>query len=148
MGKKGGVETMMTYVWAAVIVAALLLEGVTMGLVAIWFVPGALVALILSLFSVPMPWQILAFGVLSAITLLLGLRIRRKKTKTNVDSLVGKTVLITEEVNNIEARGTGKLNGQVWSVRAKNPEEALVPGDLAIVVAIEGVKLICRKKNS
>ena len=137
---------MMTYVWAAVIVAALLLEGVTFGLVAIWFVPGALVALIMSLFSVPLPWQILAFGVISVITLFLGLKIRRKKTKTNVDSLVGKTVLITEEVNNIEAKGTGKLNGQVWTVRAKNPAEALAPGDLAIVVAIEGVKLICRKK--
>lgn len=137
---------MMTYVWAAVIVAALLLEGVTFGLVAIWFVPGALVALIMSLFSVPLPWQILAFGVISVITLFLGLKIRRKKTKTNVDSLIGKTVLITEEVNNIEAKGTGKLNGQVWTVRAKNPAEALVPGDLAIVVAIEGVKLICRKK--
>ena len=137
---------MMTYVWAAVIVAALLLEGVTFGLVAIWFVPGALVALIMSLFSVPLPWQILAFGVISVITLFLGLKIRRKKTKTNVDSLIGKTVLITEEVNNIEAKGTGKLNGQVWTVRAKNPAEVLVPGDLAIVVAIEGVKLICRKK--
>ena len=137
---------MMTYVWAAVIVAALLLEGVTFGLVAIWFVPGALVALIMSLFSVPLPWQILAFGVISVITLFLGLKIRRKKTKTNVDSLIGKTVLITEEVNNIEAKGTGKLNGQVWTVRANNPAEALVPGDLAIVVAIEGVKLICRKK--
>ncbi|MBE6621285.1 MAG: NfeD family protein [Ruminococcaceae bacterium] len=137
---------MMTYVWAAVIVAALLLEGVTFGLVAIWFVPGALVALIMSLFSVPLPWQILAFGVISVITLFLGLKIRRRKTKTNVDSLIGKTVLITEEVNNIEAKGTGKLNGQVWTVRAKNPAEALVPGDLAIVVAIEGVKLICRKK--
>lgn len=137
---------MMTYVWAAVIVAALLLEGVTFGLVAIWFVPGALVALIMSLFSVPLPWQILAFGVISVITLFLGLKIRRRKTKTNVDSLIGKTVLITEEVNNIEAKGTGKLNGQVWTVRANNPAEALVPGDLAIVVAIEGVKLICRKK--
>jgi membrane protein implicated in regulation of membrane protease activity len=137
---------MMTYVWAAVIVAALLLEGVTFGLVAIWFVPGALVALIMSLFSVPLPWQILAFGIISVITLFLGLKIRRKKTKTNVDSLIGKTVLITEEVNNIEAKGTGKLNGQVWTVRAKNPAEALVPGDLAVVVAIEGVKLICRKK--
>ena len=137
---------MMTYVWAAVIVAALLLEGVTFGLVAIWFVPGALVALIMSLFSVPLPWQILAFGIISVITLFLGLKIRRKKTKTNVDSLIGKTVLITEEVNNIEAEGTGKLNGQVWTVRAKNPAEALVPGDLAVVVAIEGVKLICRKK--
>ncbi|MBR2621448.1 MAG: NfeD family protein [Clostridia bacterium] len=137
---------MMSYIWAAVIVAALLLEGITLGLVSIWFVPGALVALIMSLFSVPLPWQILAFGVISVVTLFLGLKIRRKKTKTNVDSLIGKTVLITEEVNNIEARGTGKLNGQVWSVRAKDPSQALVPGDQAVVVAIEGVKLICLKK--
>ncbi|MBR5797959.1 MAG: NfeD family protein [Clostridia bacterium] len=137
---------MMSYIWAAVIVAALLLEGITFGLVSIWFVPGALVALVLSLFDVAMHWQILAFAVITVVTLFFGLKIRRKKTKTNVDALIGKIVLITEEVNNIEARGAGKLNGQVWSVRAKDPAQALVPGDQAVVVAIEGVKLICCKK--
>jgi membrane protein implicated in regulation of membrane protease activity len=62
--------------------------------------------------------------------------------------VIGQTVLITEEVNNIEGRGAGKLGGLVWSVRTQNPEEVLAPGDLAEVLSVEGVKLICRKKQS
>lgn len=137
---------MMTYVWASVIVGALLLEGVTLALVALWFVPGALAAMIMSLFDVAPLWQILAFASTSVLMLIIGLSIRRKKPKTNVESVIGQTVLITEEVNNIEGRGAGKLGGLVWSVRTQTPEEALVPGELAVVLSVEGVKLICRKK--
>lgn len=138
---------MLSYVWMAVVVVALLLEAITMGLVSIWFVPGALFALTLSLLNFELHWQIIAFAATSAVTLFLGLTIKRKKTKTNVDSVIGKTALIIEEVNNIEGRGTAKLGGQVWTARSKNPNETLLPGDQVIVLAVEGVKLICRKKT-
>jgi membrane protein implicated in regulation of membrane protease activity len=137
---------MMTYVWAAVIVGAMLLEGITLALVAIWFVPGALVGLVLSILTVSLPWQVGAFLVTTVLTFILGLKIRRKKSKTNVDALIGQVVVVTEEVNNIEGRGAGKLHGQFWTVRSQDASQALVPGDLAVVVAIEGVKLICRKQ--
>jgi membrane protein implicated in regulation of membrane protease activity len=137
---------MMTYVWAAVIVGAMLLEGITLALVAIWFVPGALVGLVLSLLTVSLPWQVGAFLVTTVLTFILGLKVRRKKSKTNVDALIGQVVVVTEEVNNIEGRGAGKLHGQFWTVRSQDASQALVPGDLAVVVAIEGVKLICRKQ--
>ena len=137
---------MMTYVWAAVIVGAMLLEGNTLALVAIWFVPGALVGLVLSLLTVSLPWQVGAFLVTTVLTFILGLKVRRKKSKTNVDALIGQVVVVTEEVNNIEGRGAGKLHGQFWTVRSQDASQALVPGDLAVVVAIEGVKLICRKQ--
>ena len=137
---------MMTYVWAAVIVGALLVEGVTLALVAVWMIPGALAALIMSLCSLPVPWQMVAFVSITLVTMILGFKIRRKKTKTNVDSVIGKTVLITEEVNNIEGKGAGKVGGLIWSVRTRDAAESLVPGDLAEVLSVEGVKLICRKK--
>ncbi len=137
---------MLSYVWMAVVVVALLLEAATMSLISIWFVPGALLALTLSLLNLELHWQIVAFAVTSVVTLFLGLTIKRKKTKTNVDSVIGKTALIIEEVNNIEGRGAAKLGGQVWTARAKNEKETLVPGDQVIVLAVEGVKLICRKK--
>jgi membrane protein implicated in regulation of membrane protease activity len=137
---------MLPYVWMAVVVVALLLEAITMGLISIWFVPGALVSLALSLVPLALHWQLIAFAAVSAVTLILGVTIKRKKTKTNVDSVIGKTALIIEEVNNVEGRGAAKLNGQVWSARSKNPDETLVPGDHVIVLAVEGVKLICRKK--
>jgi membrane protein implicated in regulation of membrane protease activity len=124
----------------------MLLEGITLALVAIWFVPGALVGLVLSILTVPLPWQVGAFLVTTVLTFILGLKVRRKKSKTNVDALIGKVVVVTEEVNNIEGRGAGKLHGQFWTIRAQDASQTLVPGDLAVVVAIEGVKLICRKQ--
>ena len=137
---------MMTYVWAAVVVGSMLLEGVTLALVAIWLLPGAVVGLLLSLLSVPLPWQIIAFVAITILTFILGFKVRRKKNKTNIDALIGQVLVVTEEVNNIEGRGAGKLNGQVWTIRTQDASDTLVPGDLAVVVAIEGVKLICRKQ--
>lgn len=138
---------MLPYIWMAVVVMALLLEAITMGLVSIWFVPGALVALTLSLVPMALHWQVIAFAGISAITLVLGLTIKRKKIKTNVDSVIGKTAVIIEEVNNVEGRGAAKLNGQVWTARSGHPDEILVPGDHVMVLAVEGVKLICSKKQ-
>ena len=138
---------MLSYVWVGVVVMALLLEAITMGLVSIWFVPGALFALTLSLLNFEPYLQIIVFAATSVVTLFLGLTLKRKKTKTNVDSVIGQTALIIEEVNNIEGRGAAKLGGQIWSARAKNPSETLLPGDQVVVLAVEGVKLICRKKT-
>ena len=138
---------MLPYIWMAVVVMALLMEAITMGLISIWFVPGALVALTLSLVPLALHWQMIAFAGISAITLILGVTIKRKKTKTNVDSVIGKTALIIEEVNNVEGRGAAKLNGQVWTARSNHPDETLVPGDHVMVLAVEGVKLICSKKQ-
>ena len=43
---------MLSYIWIAVLVVMLLLEGAAPGLVCIWFAAGALVAFILSLCGV------------------------------------------------------------------------------------------------
>jgi membrane protein implicated in regulation of membrane protease activity len=146
---KGGFEEMMSYVWTAVIVGALLLESVTMGLISIWFVPGALVALVMSLCHVAMHWQIIVFAAVSLVMLLFGMflfRPRFKKRKKSLNTVVGRVALITEAVNNVEGRGAAKLGGQIWTARSKDDEETLLPGDQVVVVAVEGVKLICRKK--
>ncbi len=139
---------MFPYIWTAVIVVALMLEGMTCALVSIWFIPGALTALIMSLFPIHYVWQLVAFVAISLVMLFCGKFIFRpvfKKTKTNVDALIGKTVLITEAVDNIAGKGAGKLGAQEWSVRAAPDSQPLLPEDRAEIVAIEGVKLICRK---
>lgn len=139
----------MPIIWLAVILLAIVVELSTMGLVSIWFLPGALVALILSLLELDLIWQLAAFVVLSALTLILCrkfLRSFNQKLKTNADALIGKSALITEQVCNIEERGSLKIGGQVWSARAEQPDDILEVGDVVEIVAIRGVKLICRKK--
>ena len=141
---------MMPWIWLSVIVAIILIEGVTMGLVSIWFLPGALIALVLSAFHVPPPWQIAVFVVMAVVMLFLGKRLFRpfhKKVKTNAEALIGQTAIVTEQVCNVEGRGAAKLRGQIWSARTEREGEALEIGEQVTVVAIEGVKLICRRKT-
>ena len=139
----------MLFVWLAVVVLLLLTEAATMGLVSVWFLPGALVALVLSLCKVGLAWQIVAFVVLSVVTLAFGRKIFRplaKKEKTNADALIGKTALITERVDNVRSCGAVKVGGQIWTARAEIENEILEVGEQVTVVQIQGVKLICRKK--
>ena len=142
----------MPYIWAAVFIAAIVIESQTMGLVAIWFMPSALIAMILAMLNVPLWIQGVVFVLLSVLLLIFGRKLfkslfpKTKYTPTNVDALIGKEAVITEEVNNLEGRGAAKLNGQTWSVCAENEDEAMVPGDVVIVKEIRGVKLICCKK--
>ncbi len=140
---------MMTWVWLGILVLSILVEATTMGLVAVWFMPGALISLVLSLFDVGKPWQIAAFVVLAVVLLLFGRKLFRpfnKKEKTNTEALIGQIAVVTEQVCNVEGRGAAKLNGQEWSARAEQEDQALEVGDRVEVVDIRGVKLICRKQ--
>ena len=140
---------MMPLIWLGVLVLSIVVEATTMGLVAVWFMPGALVALVLSLFDVGLPWQIVAFVVLAVVLLLFGRKLFRpfnKKEKTNTEALIGQIAVVTEQVCNVEGRGAAKLNGQEWSARAEQEDQALEVGDRVEVVDIRGVKLICRKQ--
>ena len=141
---------MMPLIWLGVLVLSILVEATTMGLVAVWFMPGALISLVLSLFDVGLPWQIAVFVVLAVVLLLFGRKLFRpfnKKVKTNTEALIGQIAVITEKVCNVESRGAAKLNGQEWSARAEQDDLSLEVGDRVLVVAIRGVKLICRKQS-
>ena len=61
----------MTYFWLGVVVVALVVEALTVGLVSVWFVPGALVSMLLSLFKLPLFVQIPTFFVVSGCGIVL-----------------------------------------------------------------------------
>ena len=143
--------TWTTMIWTIVAILAMLLEAVTFGLVSIWFLPGALVAIVLSELSVPPLWQIVSFLVISLVLLIFARRIFRRYNRvvpTNADALIGKEIVITEEVDNIRGIGAGKVSGQMWTVRTENEQEELKAGDIAVVVGIAGNKLICKKNET
>ena len=99
----------MVYTWLAVAVLAIVVEVIVPGLVAIWFVPSALVAMLLSFISVPVGIQIVAFLVASVVFIFLSrkfISIKGQKNKTNIDAVVGERCIVTERIDNIH--GTGK----------------------------------------
>lgn len=141
----------MPYVWIAVVILAIIAEVSTVSLVAIWFMPSAIISMILAFFNVPVPIQVLVFLAVSAALIVCSRTIFKKAlfakpVATNADAVIGETALITEDVCNIENTGLVKVRGQIWSARSASGED-LRAGELVTVVAIEGVRLICKKKD-
>ena len=147
-------EYVMTIFWAALFVTALIVESQTAEMVAIWFLPGTLVSLILSLLGVPLWIQWIVFVVLSAVLLVLAFKFFRRlilknvgKARTDTDLLIGKSARVEEEIVNSEMKGAVKIDGKVWSARMANASETAVPGEFVTVLRIEGVKLICARQK-
>ena len=136
----------MLYVWIAVLVAAVVVEALTNDFVAIWFFPAAIVSMILSLFDTS-PWlQLLLFLIIGLLLVVATRPLCRKflvskQEKTNVDAIVGKVCIVTEEIRNIDEMGEVKLGGLRWS--ARSAEDRVIPvGEQVTVKEIQGVKLI------
>ncbi len=135
--------------WLVSVIGFIILEASTYQLVSIWFVFGAIGGLIASLCEVNFYWQMVIFLGISVI-LLLVLRpvsmrlIKQQDFKSNSEGLIGKTVLITEDVSNIKGTGQGKVDGMVWTVRGET-DEPIQSGETVKIKKIEGVKLIVEK---
>ena len=138
----------MIYVWVGLMILFAAVELVTPQLVCIWFAIGSLCAFIAASLSAPLWQQILIFLVVSVIMIFVTRPLYRKfiKTKlvpTNSDRLIGEGAVVTENIDNLEAKGAVKVQGQVWSARSENGE--IIPENTRVtVVRIEGVKLIVK----
>ncbi len=137
-------------VWLIVLAVMVVIEIITLGLTTIWFAAGALVAMILALLGLNTVVQIIAWAVVSVILLLLtrplALKYMSKTTKTNVDSLIGMTAKVTEEIDNINAKGYVTVNGQDWAARNIRDDEVIMKDTYVTIDKISGVKLIVEVK--
>lgn len=141
----------MSFIWLALVAVFAAVEAATYQLICIWFALGSVGGLVASLLTDNYMTQIVVFIIVSVVTLvcvrpLVKKALKPKGLKTNVESLVGKEIIITEDVCNIKSKGLGKINGMVWSVRSSDGTD--IPKDnVAIVEKVEGVKLIVRGEN-
>ena len=141
-----------TYFWLILAVCFLVIELLTVGLTSIWMTGGALAAMIVSALHGPIWLQIVVFFAVT-IALLYFTRpwamkyLNRKRTATNYETILGKKVRVIDRVDNSEGSGRALYNGMEWSARAYNEEETFEKNEDAVVVAIEGVKLILAKKT-
>ena len=138
--------------WLAISLIALVVEIFTDQLISVWFIPGALVAIILDFCSVAFPWQILTFFIISIVGIIIGKKFLSKNkqnssTKTNIDAIIGEKCIVTEKIDTFAGCGQAKVKGQIWSARGVSDDDIFESGEVLKVVAIEGVKLICKKEH-
>ena len=143
---------LMPWIWGAIFVVTLCIEFQTADIDAIWFSIGALVTLIINLIfpKLGLLWQLLIFVVVTILLLLtIGKwakkKVRIKNISTNSDAIIGKELLVLEDCNEFD-RGSGSINDVVWTIICQ-PGHSLKKGEHAIVVAIEGNKLIVKEKE-
>ena len=119
-------------------------EIITVGFLVFWLGVGALIAMIVSLFTsniiVQMSVFVISSGLLIFATRPLVNKISKKDVvPTNVYSLIEKKAIVTEEINWVTGKGLIKFEGEVWS--AKSKEQINIPaGSEVEIVSIEGVK--------
>ena len=144
--------TYMPYIWIAVIVISVISEAASTALIAIWFMPSALITMVISFFKVPIYIQTIIFLLLSVLFIIFSRTIfrhtlRARPVPTNADALIGEVAVVTEKISNIEARGLVKIRGQIWS--AKSADGVDIDKDEKVsIISIEGVKLVCRKTEN
>lgn len=137
---------MEVYYWFAIAAVLMIIEIITLGLTTIWFAAGALVAGFLHIIGFGIWVQITAF-VLVALLLLFLTRpwasryLNSQTKKTNVDSLIGETCLVTADIDNLKGSGQVVVRGQEWTARSANGD-SIKAGTKVKVAFISGVKLM------
>ncbi|MBE6532533.1 MAG: hypothetical protein E7676_03360 [Ruminococcaceae bacterium] len=63
----------------------------------------------------------------------------------SLESVIGERCVVTERIDNFAGCGQVKVNGQGWSARGAYDDDTFEVGESLMVVAIEGVKLICKR---
>ena len=139
--------------WLILFIVLLVIEIITLGLTTIWFAGGALTAFVLSMLEVPPTVQ---WAVFCAVSLILLFATRpwavryfnsQKKEKTNVDSLIGRTAVVTSEIRNLEGKGEVFVNGLTWTARTEEDSLVIKENTHVTITAVQGVKLIVEVKN-
>ena len=142
----------MPWAWLGVTIAAIVIEASTLALVAVWFIPSALISLVLSLLRLPLWLQVPVFLALSVAQMIFLKPFMKKVLKiryspTNADTVIGKTGTVIEKIDNIAGTGAVKADGKVWTARSSDDSITIDEGSLVCAVEIRGVKLICKKEN-
>ena len=71
---------------------------------------------------------------------------RKGSGKNSLDLMIGKEVLVTEKIDNLQGTGEAQLEGQYWMARSDDSDQTIEKGEVAVIRSIQGVKLIVGRK--
>ncbi len=144
----------LSLLWLVVLVIAIIFEVRTSDVVAVWFMPAAAVALLLSfILKDDFVAQLGAFVLVAVVSFLIfkiafNKKVKKmKKGKTNLTALIGERCLVVEDISNIHVKGSVNLKGVIWSARSVDENDVIEEGTIVVVERIDGVKLICSRER-
>ena len=123
-------------------------EIMTVGFLLFWFGIASLISMVVSFFTSNLVIQMVVFLV-SSVILILATKpfvkkfMNKKNIATNAYSLIGKTGLVIQEIDNVKCIGQIKVGGEVWS--AQSEDNSVIPVNTEIeLTKIDGVKAIVK----
>lgn len=142
-------EYYLVWIWLGAIVLFGVIEALTAGLVSIWFVAGALAALVAALLDTSFLVQLALFAVVSAIALAATRPLVRKMTTgkivpTNADRVLGQEAKVTETIDNENSTGAVYADGKTWTARSAD-DTVIRRGSVVVIERMEGVRLFVKE---
>ena len=140
---------MTNIMWLMLTVVFAIFEAVTVQLVSIWFAGGAFFAWLAGIVGLGVSAQIAVFIITSALLLLITRPLvkkllKKRDTATNLDRIIGKTIIVSEKVDNFAPSGKAVINGVSWSLRSDDGY-VIEAGECVTVERIEGVHLVVKR---
>ena len=137
--------------WLGILAVLLIIEAATVGLVTVWFAGGALVAFVLALAGAGLLIQIAVFCVISVILLIFTRPVaagwlNHGRVRTNAQSLICETAVVTEEIDNLANSGQVQVRGQYWMARTEQENTRILKNTRVKIQSISGVKLIVKEE--
>lgn len=138
--------TLGALIWLSLAILLGMIEGMTAGLVSVWFAGGAVAAFITALVGGKFILQIVVFVVVSAILLastrsLVKRRLLVENTATNADRILGRLAVVSEPIDNLKATGAVRIDGVEWTARCKE-DKIINAGETVKILQIDGVKVV------
>jgi membrane protein implicated in regulation of membrane protease activity len=133
--------------WVIWLIAAVVLaagEIINLSFFLFPFAIGALGAAAVALAGLGTPAAFAAFAVLTGVSFAVVRPIARRhvrmpaQLRTGTDALVGRTAVVLEDIDNDAARGSVRLDGEVWTARSYDDDRGYAAGTRVIVIEIRG----------
>lgn len=136
--------------WLIVSGICFVLEMATVGFLVFWFGIGALFALITSLITDNIIIQTTVFILSSTLLLFLTKPFVKKltnkdKIQTNAYSIIGKTGIVTREIDSKKGIGQIKVESEIWSAKTEVDNDIIIPeGTEVEIIELDGVKAVVK----
>ncbi len=135
----------MWQIWLIIAGVCLIAEIITVGFLIFWLAIGALLAMVVSFFTDNIIIQTTVFVISSCILIFATKPFVKKfakgapNVKTNFYSIIGKTAMVTQDIDSINGTGQIKVDGEVWS--ATSEDGINIPkGTEVKILEVAGVK--------
>ena len=132
--------------WLMLVIILVIIEATTYALTTIWFAAGALAAGIACyLHASPMTQLLIFFGVsllLLFVTRPLAIKYMKKgMPKTNASSLIGKTAIVIETIDNHAQTGHVRLYDVEWMAVTAADAAPIPEGTVVEICEVHGARL-------